>query len=163
MVLSEVSDAGAVRIEPFQPHFAPDVARLNREWLTGHFQLDDVDEAFFRDPAAHVIAQGGAIFCAVIGEAVVGCSCIAPSGDGTMTLSKVAVTPVARGRGIGRRLCETAVEFARERGAGGVTLWSNSRLTAALRLYEAMGFVHRPPPVAPPHADADVYMMRPLP
>lgn len=158
MVLTHVSDAEAVRIERFAPRFAVDVSRLNREWIVGHFDVKAIDEAFFQDPAAEVIARGGEIFCALMGDAVVGCACVAPSGDGSMTLTKVAVMPAAQGRGIGRRLCAAAVEFARERDADRVILWSNSGLRAALHLYHALGFAHRPPPVAAPHGDADVYM-----
>ncbi len=128
----------------------------------GRFEVKDIDEAFFRDPAAEVIARGGEIFCALLDHVVVGCACVAPSGDGSMQLMKFAVTPAAQGRGIGRRLCERAVEFARAQGASCITLWSNSGLTAALRLYGSLGFAHRPFPVSPPHADADVYMERRL-
>ena len=98
-----------------------------------------------------------------MGDAVVGCACAVPSSDGSIYLTKVAVTPAAQGRGIGRRLCARALDFARELGAPKVVLWSNSGLNAALRVYESLGFSHRPPPVAAPHADADVYMERTLP
>jgi GNAT superfamily N-acetyltransferase len=120
--------------------------------------VKDIDEAFFRDPAAEVISKGGEIFCALIGDAVVGCACAVPASDGSMYLTKVAVTPAAQGRGIGRRLCAAVVDLARERKAPKVTLWSNSGLRAAVRVYESLGFSHRPSPVVPPHADADVYM-----
>lgn len=70
MVLNQERDADAVRIERFHPRFAPDVARLNREWIVGHFDVKAIDEAFFQDPAAEVIAQGGEIFCALRGDAV---------------------------------------------------------------------------------------------
>lgn len=131
--------------------------RLNREWLVD-FVLDEIDEAFFRDPAREVIARGGEIFCAVAGDTLVGCCSATPKGAGEMTLSKVAVAPAAQGRGIGRRLTEAAIAFARAQGSTRLVLWSNHRLEPALRLYERLGFEHRPFPVAPPHVDADIYM-----
>ncbi|MCE9601128.1 MAG: GNAT family N-acetyltransferase [Gemmatimonadetes bacterium] len=139
------------------------MSRLNQEWIVGHFEVKDIDEAFFRDPAAEVIAKGGEIFCALIDDAVVGCACVVPASDGSMYLTKVAVTPAAQGRGIGRRLCAAVIDLARERRAPKVTLWSNSGLRAAVRVYESLGFSHRPSPVTPPHSDADVYMERSLP
>lgn len=120
--------------------------------------MKEIDAAFFRDPAAEVIAKGGEIFCALIGDAVVGCACAVPASDGSIYLTKVAVTPAAQGRGIGRRLCSAVIDLARARRAPKVMLWSNSGLHAAVRVYERLGFAHRPYPVAPPHADADVYM-----
>jgi ribosomal protein S18 acetylase RimI-like enzyme len=39
-----------------------------------------------------------------------------------------------------------------------VVLVSNSRLGPAIRLYEGMGFQHRPLPADVPYATADVYM-----
>jgi len=50
------------------------------------------------------------------------------------------------------------LDFARRRGDHTVMLLSNHRLTAALRIYERLGFVRRPFPEPPAYADADVYM-----
>jgi hypothetical protein len=41
---------------------------------------------------------------------------------------------------------------------GRVVLVSSTRLGAALRLYEKLGFEHRPPPAVQAYATADVYM-----
>ncbi len=43
-------------------------------------------------------------------------------------------------------------------GARKMVLVSSSRLGAALRLYETLGFRHVPPPDQPAYATADVYM-----
>lgn len=75
-----------------------------------------------------------------------------------MELVKLAVAPSAKGLGLGRRLVEACLGFARESGVRRLVLLSNSRLTTALRLYEAFGFEQRPTPLDSKYATADVYM-----
>jgi DNA-binding MarR family transcriptional regulator/predicted N-acetyltransferase YhbS len=96
--------------------------------IIGQFQPD-------RAPARE------ACWIAELDGAPVGSVMLVDAGDGIAKLRLLIVEPLARGRGIGRRLVEHCIRFAREAGYRKITLWTQSVLTGARRIYEAAGFV----------------------
>ncbi len=154
------NETQAISVRPFAPGDAQAFHDLNLAWIAAHFQPEAKDEATLSDPEGTILAPGGQILLADLGGQVVGCVALVPMPDGAYEVAKMAVTPEAQGRGVGRRLLEAAIAWARDRGARRLYLESNARLAPALRLYESAGFRHLPPEssLVSPYARADIFM-----
>jgi putative acetyltransferase len=133
---------------------------LNEEWITTLFALEPADEAVLGDPVRAIVEPGGDVLLARFGDHVVGCVALVPVRGGLFELSKMAVAPSGRNRGVGRALLRAAVVRAAELGATKLFLGSNTKLAGAVHLYETMGFTHVPADrIGPlPYARADVFM-----
>ena len=70
----------------------------------------------------------------------VGCVMLVKEATEVARIRLLLVDPKARGLGLGTRLVDECVTFAREAGYKKITLWTHSVLAAARHVYEKAGF-----------------------
>lgn len=104
-------------------------------------------DATFEALVARVVAdyveggreRGDAWIAEIDGEPA-GCVFCVPKSERVAQLRLLLVEPSARGRGIGERLVEECVRFARRSGYDELVLWTNDVLAGARRIYQRAGF-----------------------
>jgi len=147
-------------IREFRPGDESAFRSLNEEWITRYFVLEPKDEASLANPRETILDCGGRIFLAVQGDRPIGCCALLAMTPGEFEVAKMAVTESSQRNGVGRRLLETTIAEARSAGAQRLYLETNRKLSAAIHLYESLGFRHLPPERIVPseYTRANVYM-----
>ncbi|UFH56111.1 bifunctional helix-turn-helix transcriptional regulator/GNAT family N-acetyltransferase [Spirosoma sp. KNUC1025] len=146
-----------ISIVTYSPAYQPDFKRLNVEWIEKYFRVEPHDLEQLEHPEIHILPNDGQIFFAKMGDQIVGCVAMVNMGDTGFELAKMAVSPETRGKGVGKKLCLAAIEYARQIGVKTIWLESNRVLTPALTMYASVGF-REVPSVPTPYARADIRM-----
>jgi putative acetyltransferase len=108
----------------------------------------DGEEPDLRAIASAYGRKGGGFWVAIEphGGTLVGSAGWLPSSSqaGWIELRKLYVARAQRRRGLASELCTLVESVARERGAVGISLWSDTRFLDAHRFYAARGYQQRP-------------------
>ena len=133
-----------VRVVRFDQAYAKAFADLNYQWIEESYGVEEHDRELLDHPFESVIAPGGEIFFALIGDSAAGTVAMVKMDDEHFELAKMAVSPEFRGRKIGNALMRSCIDFAVSKGANSIILESNTKQEAAIRLYRKHGFVEIP-------------------
>ncbi len=149
----------------FRPGDEAAFLHLNEDWIVKFFEtLEPADRAIISDPRKHILDGGGQIFMAERDGEAIGCCALIAIAPGEYELAKMTVAEKARGAGVGRRLLRFAIDVARSMGAQRLYLESNTKVAAAIHLYEQAGFRHLSAPLHPSKYErANVFMEMSLP
>ncbi|MFT6337683.1 MAG: GNAT superfamily N-acetyltransferase [Saprospiraceae bacterium] len=134
--------ASEIKIVDCSPIHYSSFKMLNEEWIKAYFVLEDADKRVLDDPEGYILEKGGNILCALEGDLVLGvCALMKMDVENfDYELGKMAVSPVAQGKGIGYLLGLAIIEKAKSLGATNLFLESNTKLKPALSLYRKLGF-----------------------
>ena len=128
-----------ITIVQYKPEYKNHFKNINLEWIDSVFEVEAIDKKILNNPEKEIIENGGMVFFALVDNNVVG-TCAMMKYDDTFELSKMGVTPAARGMRAGDALCEAALEFAKSKNAKSVFLSTSQKLAAAVNLYSKYGF-----------------------
>ncbi len=128
-----------MKIIEYEPQHQQTILNISLEWLNRYNVLEEVDIEMLTHPE-RILKTKGHIFLAQ-GEdgEIAGMVMLENRGDSDEVL-KFGVLETFQGRGIGRQLMSEAIRAARAEGKKKLTLCSNHQLSAALHLYQEMGF-----------------------
>lgn len=132
----------ALEIIPYSSALQPHFESINKAWVSKYFTLESFDIDQLEHPEETILAQGGEIIFAKLGEDILGTVALIPKEEGDWEMIKMGVKESAQGKGVGFALGKRLLEMAREKGAMRVVLYTNTKLEAALRVYEKLGFTH---------------------
>ena len=138
-----MSSADGLTLHDFRDDLAHHFAAINTQWLEAMYRIEPTDRDVLGHPRARIVDSGGAIlFVESAGLGIVGTCALQKTGASRFELTKMGVLAAARGRGVGAFLLDAVIARAQAMGADTLYLLSNRKSAAAIRLYEAAGFVH---------------------
>ena len=130
----------SIIIDLFKEEYKLDFQALNLQWIKKYFRVEEEDRKILENPKSYVIDRGGQIFFAINDGKAIGTAAMVLVEESIFELSKMAVDPNYQGLGIGRRIVDECIKFAKYHKAQEIFLITNDKLLPALELYRSSGF-----------------------
>ena len=129
-----------IEIIAFDEKYLNDFRRLNEDWLRSYLEITDHDRHILSDPVKEIINKNGEIYLLISEGKVIGTYALQKISDQACELSKFTVMKDFRGRKLGERMLEHAIEKAWKLGCNAIVLYTHHELKEATQLYSKMGF-----------------------
>jgi DNA-binding MarR family transcriptional regulator/GNAT superfamily N-acetyltransferase len=131
----------SVKIKEYSPKLKKHFIRLNEEWISKYFSLEEPDRKALANPEKYILNKGGFIFFAQVGDEIAGTCALLKRDRNVYELSKMRVLEKFQGKKIGYKLIDACKSKALENGGKRLVLETNSCLKSAIKLYSNAGFV----------------------
>ena len=119
-----------IKIVEWKDEYFADYFDLSMEWLRDYDIVEPIDIEIITHPHEKVLN--------------VGTISMIRMDDDCFELAKIGITKSFRGLGIGNLLMEAAINYAREKGAKKIILFTIDMLVPAVNLYHKYNFVDIP-------------------
>jgi DNA-binding MarR family transcriptional regulator/N-acetylglutamate synthase-like GNAT family acetyltransferase len=136
----KIRESKDVQVVDYKPEYQPAFKQLNEEWITQYFKMEATDYKSLDHPDEYILNKGGHILIALYNNEPVGACALIKMDNDMYELAKMAVSPKAKGKGIGFILGNASIAKAKELGAKKIYLESNTILKPAINLYHKLGF-----------------------
>ncbi|MBA3632812.1 MAG: GNAT family N-acetyltransferase [Acidobacteria bacterium] len=131
-----------MRIRPVIKRDIPQIIKLISDiWAEYDCILDtNIEEKYLLAPDVYFRQQDGEFWIVEEDNKIFATVAIMMLDEKTAELKSLYVHKNFRKQGLGEKLTELAINFARKKGRNKINLWSDTRFTKAHRLYERLGF-----------------------
>ncbi|MCK0159948.1 GNAT family N-acetyltransferase [Allomuricauda sp. F6463D] len=149
----------SIVIVPYSNIYKDAFRKLNEEWITKYFNMEEMDRMVLYHPKEYILDKGGYIAIALLDGNPVGvCALVTyPYHGFDFELSKMGVSPKAQCMGIGKLLAQHIITKAKIMGAKKIFLESSRKLGPAISLYKKLGFVEIDK-IPSPYSRSDIQM-----
>ncbi len=132
----------------YDDSYLMDFQKLNEDWLTSYLELTEHDIEVLSDPRGKIINKNGNIFLLISEGKVIGTYALQRINSKVFELSKFTIKKEFRGRKLGERMLQHAIEKAKDMKCESIVLLTHQNLKGATSLYRKSGFK-----VIPDHPD----------
>lgn len=139
-VLTNRTRKTSIEILYWEPGYKNVFRDLNVYWIEEYFGRVETPDLHVFGNAQNFVEKGGMIFFAKSESTIVGTCLLIKHPKNIFELAKMAVSPIARGKGAGAALLKEAISWAKAQGGSEIFLETSSKLQAANALYKKFGF-----------------------
>lgn len=123
----------------YQKEYKQAFIDLNLAWLNKYFKVEPQDVEMLNG-VEDLIKQGAGVFFALEHEKAIATCMVVPRENHTWEICKLAADEKFQGNGAGSAVLKSCMNYAAEHGANKLLIVSNRILSAAMHLYQKVGF-----------------------